>query len=131
MQLTTHTILVLLGSVLGGGVGVSLVAQAVKKLGKMESEKLIHTLVVAVSLISGAAQYVLQYHSKLPTAFLGISTASIYGFSQLVFKGSKYANEFLGKVYTSNATVTPATSNVSAASTDVVSTPTEPPVLAV
>ena len=119
MQLSTHEILVLLGSVLGGGVGVSLVAQFVKKTAKMQSTHLIHAFVVAISVIGAAAQYVMQYHSKLPSSFLGVSSVSIYGFSQLLYRGSKSANAFLGKVYASNA------SGSAKAETPVVTTATE------
>lgn len=110
MQLSTHEILVLLGSVLGGGVGVSLVAQFVKKTAKMQSTHLIHAFVVAISVLGAAAQYVMQYHSKLPSSFLGVSSVSIYGFSQLLYRGSKTANAFLGKVYASNASNQPTVS---------------------
>jgi len=104
MQLSTHEILVLLGSVLGGGVAVSLLAQAVKKSGLVKD--LVHIFVVALSAIGAVAQYLVQYHSKLPVTFLGISGASIYGVSQLVYNWSKTANGFLAKAYGSNSSTT-------------------------
>ena len=111
MQVSTHEIYVLIASLFAGGVGVSLVAQFIKKVAKMQTDHLIHLMVLGVTGIAAAAQYIIQYHSKLPASVLGVSTASIYGFSQLVFKYSKYTNGFLSKVYSKETGTTTETTS--------------------
>lgn len=121
-MLNSHQVLTLLATALGSGVGVSLLVAAGKKFGFVKS--LAHELVMATSLIAGAAQYVIQFHSNLPTSVLGVSTLSVYGFSQLVYKNSSRLNSFLGKVYGGNsqpasqttASETPAASESAATS---------------
>lgn len=98
MQANGHQILVILASLLGGGVGVSLFAQLLKKVFKMKTNAVIHTMVIAISVIASVAQYILQLKSQLPPVILGISLTSIYGISQVVFKYSQYAGHFFNDV---------------------------------
>lgn len=85
----------IIGALGGLGVVVALVAQGVKKSFRLDEKdtKLakasIHAVVLAATTLAGYAQYVVQFHSKLPVDVLGISGASIYGVSQVVYKFSK------------------------------------------
>src|SRR5487761_1117312 len=122
MQLTSHEIITLLSSALGGGVGGSLLGAGFKKFGWVKN--LAHELVVLTSIAAGAAQFVLQFHSKMPSSVLGVSTVSIYGFSQLVYKFSGRLNSLLSRVYGNNGSVataanqTPEVSSTAAVSSD-------------
>lgn len=109
-----------LGLILGGGVGVALVSQALKKVFGLNSAAVIHTMVIAVSLAIAAAQYVFAMPS-VPTEVLGISWTAIYGVSQAVYKYATMANQFLGEVQTalaaqkqSTATVAPVVATATA-----------------
>lgn len=86
----------------GGGVGVTLVAQLFKKVFKTKAEEAhaVHLAVVALTVVTAAAQYVIQFKGKLPVDVLGVSTPVIYGVSQFVYKEAKYANAGLAQIYT-------------------------------
>jgi hypothetical protein len=71
-----------------GGILVVLLAQALKKLFGMDSDKAIHFMVLLVSGVASIASYVLQY-KNLPVSVLGVSGPAIYGFSQGVYKTAK------------------------------------------
>jgi len=83
---------------LGSGVLVTLVAQALKKLPKLEREEVIHTMVVVLSVAAAVAQYVFQIKGQLPLKFLGVSTLTIFGVSQIVYKYAGYGLNFLSRV---------------------------------
>lgn len=110
MQLTSHEIITLLSTALGGGAGVSLLIAGLKKVGWVD--KLAHEMVVLTSVLAGAAQFVLQFHSKMPSSVLGVSTVSIYGFSQLVYKFSGRANQLLSRVYAGKGPVSTSETQV-------------------
>lgn len=95
MVLTTHEILVLLGGIFGGGVAATLVAQLLKKLFRLKVSSAIHIMATAVAGIAAGAQYIISIKSKIPPEILGISGPAIYGWSQLVYKNSKYTKGFL------------------------------------
>jgi hypothetical protein len=111
-------------SLLGGGVLVVLLAQGIKRVFGMNSEHAIHIMVLLVSGAAAIAQYILNFRG-LPVEVLGVSSASIYGISQAVYKESKYAIDLLNRVQAANK------SNSSAApavATPAVSSPVEAPV---
>jgi hypothetical protein len=106
MELTVSQVIFILSGLLGGGVGVSIVFQGIKKFARwrgVTSDAVIHTMVVAVSFVAAATQYVLMLKTKLPPEVLGISFTSMYGVSQVVFKYSKYVRGFLDKVNAYNS----------------------------
>jgi hypothetical protein len=84
-------------SLLGGGVGVVLLAQVIKKLFGMNSDKAIHTMVLLVSGVVAIASYILNFKS-LPVSVLGVSGPAIYGFSQGVYKTAKALGDLLPNV---------------------------------
>jgi len=105
-----------LGVLFGGGVGVALVAQLFKKIFKLNGPHVIHIMVITISALAAAAQYILQ-SKNLPTDILGISTPVIYGVSQFVYKESGYINSFLSRVYGGTSTVvSPTTTSASVGS---------------
>jgi hypothetical protein len=103
MVLDNETILKLLGVMIASGFGVSLVAQFLKKnLGLKTSNTVMHTLVVALACVAAFAQYFEQIHSQLAPTILGISSATIYGVSQMVFKYASYGTSFVNKINSYN-----------------------------
>jgi hypothetical protein len=88
-------------SLLAGGVGVVLLAQGIKRVFGMNSEHAIHAMVLLVSAAAAIAQYILNFRG-LPVEVLGVSSASIYGISQAVYKESKYAIDLLNRVQAAN-----------------------------
>jgi hypothetical protein len=98
MVLNGHEILVLLGVALGGGLGVSLVSQFLKRVAGLQSAAAIHTMVIGLTSVAAFAQYVTELHSTLPPTVLGISATTIYGFSQLIYKYASYASKFMRDV---------------------------------
>jgi deferrochelatase/peroxidase EfeB len=98
MQLDTDIILKSLGVIVASGVGVSLVAQLLKKQLKLQANAVIHTVVVVLASLAAFAQYFQQIHSQLPPVVLGISTTAIYGISQIVFKYASYGSTFASNV---------------------------------
>jgi hypothetical protein len=93
-----HELIILIAAIVTGAVGVNLVAQILKKLFKLKVDAVIHTMVVAVSFVAAAAQYVLTFKSQFPPEILGVSSAAIYGLSQVTFKYAKYVSGFIAKV---------------------------------
>lgn len=106
MDISVATLLGLVGTTVGGGLLVSLVAQAIKKTAGLKSGAVIHTAVVALASAGAAAQYVIQIHSKIPPVVLGISGPAIYGISQAVYKYVSYGSAFAAKVSAYNAGTT-------------------------
>jgi hypothetical protein len=88
---------IFLDALLASGVGIVLVAQLVKKLFGMDSEKAIHAMVVGVSALSSVVAYVLQFKG-LPLTVLGISVPASYGVSQVLYKTAKYVSDYLPSV---------------------------------
>ena len=84
-------------SLLGGGVGVVVLAQVIKKVAGLNSDHVIHFMVMAVSGAAALAQYILTSRN-LPVEVLGVSAPTIYGFSQAVYKESGYLKNLLGRV---------------------------------
>jgi hypothetical protein len=125
MVLTGHEIIGLLQVFFGGGVAVSIVAYAFTKLFGLESGKVIHTMVVGLTTVAAGAQYLLSLKSIPPTV-LGVSAPAIYGVSQLVYKGAKAANTFMGEVQAVKAQK--ASTAAANASVAAVSVPAEAPV---
>lgn len=117
MQIDSHQIITLLSVALGGGAGVSVLVAGLKKIGWVKN--LTHELVVLTSVLAGAAQFVLQFHSKLPSSVLGVSTVSIYGFSQLVYKFSGRINQVLSGVYGNKGSVSASTVSDASTTTSV------------
>lgn len=115
-------------SLIGIGGGVVIVSQLIKKLFGLNSSHVIHLMVVAVSIVAAAAQYVLQL-KNVPVEVLGISSASIYGLSQGVYKEAKYVSDFLGKVnaYNSSQNTSAQADAAVAAVTDPAQVATETP----
>lgn len=103
MVLSSHELIVLLSTLVGSALAVNFVAQVLKKLFKLKTDSVIHTMVVAVSAVAGFAQYSVQIKSQLPPEVLGISATSIYGFSQVFFKYAQYAQGFITRVNTALA----------------------------
>jgi hypothetical protein len=126
MQLDNETLLKLLAVMISGGVGVSLVAQFLKKQLGLKTNAVIHTVVLVLASLAAFAQYFQQIHSQLAPSILGISTATIYGISQLVFKYASYGSAFVSKVNAYNQGQSPATSTDTQTtySTQVFSAPT-------
>ncbi len=108
-------------SLFGGGVLVVLLAQGIKRVFGMNSEHAIHIMVLLVSGAAALAQYILNFRG-LPVEVLGVSSASIYGISQAVYKESKYAIDLLNRVQAANK------SNTNAVAAPAVSSPVEAPV---
>src|SRR5205823_5312229 len=79
------------------GVGVVVLAQVIKRLFGMDSDKAIHFMVILVSGAASLASYVLQY-KNLPPYVLGMSGPAIYGFSQGLYKTAKVLSDLLPKV---------------------------------
>jgi hypothetical protein len=88
-------------SLLGGGVLVVLLAQGIKRVFGMNSEHAIHIMVALVSGAAALAQYILNFRG-LPVEVLGVSSTSIYGISQFVYKESKYVSDLLSRVQAAN-----------------------------
>lgn len=105
---TTHNLLLTLGTLLAGGIGVHLVANLLKRLFGLKSSSVIHTMVLALAAVASGMQYFWQLHSNLPPVVLGISTTTVYGFSQIIYRYAGYASDFLGKVNAYQASVAPA-----------------------
>lgn len=104
MDASTHQIIVILAGILGGGLGVNLFAQLFKKAFKLKADGVIHAMVVGLSVVAMAAQYVVSLKAKIPPEFLGVSGTSIYGFSQLTFKTTRIGSNFLKEVRDFTAT---------------------------
>lgn len=113
-------VLPFLGVLLGGGVGVALASQAIKKAAGLNSGHVIHLMVAGVSVVAAVAQYVLQL-KNVPVEVLGISFASIYGFSQVAYKESGYIKDFLGRIQIADAN--PAKAAQATAEVNAVSIP--------
>ncbi len=79
------------------GIGVVVLAQAVKKVFGMDNDTFIHFMVILVSIAATLASYVLQY-KNLPPVVLGVSGPAIYGFSQGLYKTAKALNDLLPTV---------------------------------
>jgi hypothetical protein len=73
----------LLGFVLSGA-GVTFIAQWLKKMGKLESEKVIQFVVIALSVASAILQYTISNSNESMTV-LGINTATIVGVAQALY----------------------------------------------
>lgn len=114
-----------LATLLGGGVAVTLIAQAVKKVFGLDSSHVIHLMVVAVSIVLAAAQYVLQ-SKNLPPEVLGVSGATIYGISQLVYNEAGFAKTLLSRVQISVAPAAPALATAAAGAEQAPAAPAEP-----
>jgi hypothetical protein len=116
---TTNQLITLLTTLLGGGVGITFIAHATRKYAKIEG-KVLHTLVVALSVGAGVLQYIYQFHSSLPPAILGVSVPALYGYSQLLYKYVGYLKKYSSKfqlVNTSTTGITTADSTPVAAPT--------------
>lgn len=90
--------------------GVSFVAQLLKRLGKLESEKIIQFLVIALAVAASALQYVMSGNLQ-SISVLGINTAAIVGGAQALYLyGVKPLTKFVDQVkaYNDNANQTPA-----------------------
>lgn len=98
MQLNGHELIVLATTLGLGGVAVSLAAKLLKKVAKGHLDQDIHKVVLALTAVASGAQYFQQLHATLPPTVLGISGASIYGVSQLVYRASTWTTGALGKV---------------------------------
>lgn len=120
---TTHSLVVVLGTLLAGGVGVHLAANILKKFFGLKSSSVIHTLVLALAAVASGMQYFWQIHSSLPPVILGISTTTVYGFSQIIYRYSGYTSDFLGKVKAYNDSIAPqpASASLNAVPAEVVS----------
>lgn len=81
----------------GGGIAVFLLAQAIKKAFGLSSGHVIHLMVVAVSIIIAAAQYLLQL-KNLPVEVLGISSTTVYGVSQFVYNEAPRIMDLLKRI---------------------------------
>ena len=86
-----------LATLLGGGVAVSLIAQAAKKAFGLNSGHVIHLMVVALSVVAAVAQYVLQA-KNLPASVLGLNVSTVYAASQFAYNESGYLKTLLGRV---------------------------------
>jgi hypothetical protein len=102
MVLNGHEIIILLSVFFGGGVGVAIAAYLFKVVFGLQSSKVIHTMVVALTVVAAGAQYLLSL-KNIPPTVLGVSSTAIYGVSQLVYKGVKAANVFLSEVQAKSA----------------------------
>lgn len=120
MEINGHQIIVLLLTLLGGGVGVSIVAQGLKKLFKLNVNSVIRTMVAAASAVAAGAQYAVTLKSKVPPEILGVTATTIYGASQLVFQYSKDFSGFMAKVQAFDAAQKPAAASTTAVETPVV-----------
>jgi hypothetical protein len=103
---------------LGGGIGVSIIAQVVKRIFGLSSSKVIHFVVIALAFAANALQYVISAAHANP-AILASHTAEILGIATAAhtFIVSD-ADAFVGKVKTAlnNPPAAPtATSTTSAA----------------
>lgn len=92
----------LLATLFGGGVAVTLIAQAVKKVFGLNSAHVIHLMVMAVSVAAAVAQYLLQ-NKNLPVEVLGLSSGFVYAVSQAVYKEAGYISDFLSRVQIADA----------------------------
>lgn len=106
MDASTHQLLVLLGTLFASGALVVPVATILKKVFGLQTKSVVHTVVVAISFVMAAGQYVLQLKAQLPPEFLGLSTSVIYGWSKLVYKYGTYGVGFLNRV---DVTIAPST----------------------
>jgi hypothetical protein len=99
----TSTLLVQLAPLaavlLGGGVGVTLVAQIIRKLAgsNLKSKHVIRFMVGALSFGAAGLQYVTSLKG-LPPTVLGVSAPAIYGFSQLAYQYVIKTTGFLEQV---------------------------------
>lgn len=126
---TTHSLLMILATTLGGGVGVHLFANVFKKLFKLKSSAVIHTMVVALASVAAGLQYVQQIHAVIPPVILGISGPAIYGFSQIIYRYVGYASDFLSQVRAYNESLaSTADAEVAAVNPPADITAEEPPV---
>jgi hypothetical protein len=101
MQLDPETLTQFLLVMAGSGVGLVAIAQVFKKTLRrfgVDSDAVIHTVVIALAAALGALQYFQEFHAQLPASVLGVSTVTIYGFSQMIFKYGTYALNFLNRV---------------------------------
>jgi hypothetical protein len=95
--MTISSVVAILSAMLGGGVGVYLVAGVVKKLFGLNSAAAVHLMVLATAAVAAGAQYVLTM-KDLPPQVLGVTTPAIYGVSQAVYNWSKQIGGVLNKV---------------------------------
>jgi uncharacterized membrane protein YuzA (DUF378 family) len=119
MEITSSLLATLLGLTVGGGLAVNLVALLCKRWFGLESDSVLHTLVLALSGLAGVAEYLLVLNAQLPPQVLGVTSTSIYGFSQAIFKYAKVAGKFFEEVraYNQSKTAT-ATAAAGAAAAD-------------
>jgi len=71
-------------SFLGSGVAVAVVAQFLKRLGKLESEKVIQFMVIVLGVAGSLLQYVSSSNLQSITV-LGVNTMTIVGVAQAVY----------------------------------------------
>lgn len=118
MNLSGHELSMLITTAVAGGIGVTALTAVLKRIFKLNLDVVIHSLVIALSFAATAAQYVLQFHSKLPVNVLGLNMASVYGFSQFVYKFASYGKKYLPGV---SVSVNKAKANPQAAAQSLVS----------
>lgn len=91
---------VVLGTLVAtGGIGVFGFMKLFKKVSKVDADHILHLVTLVVSLAGAVAQYVLQLKGKLPPEVLGMTTATVYAASQLVFNTSKSLDGWLSQHY--------------------------------
>ena len=119
-----------LATLLGGGVAVTLAAQAIKRVFGLNSGHVIHLMVVAVSVLLAVAQYLIQNKAKLPVEVLGVSGATIYGVSQFVYNEAGFFKTLLSRVNISLSdpatAAAPVTTSGTTETTTVVAAPAAP-----
>lgn len=104
---------------LGGGSAVAVASQLTKRVFKLESEKVIQFLVMALAFMASGLQYVLSAHNIPPTV-LGLHTAALLGVAQpLYLFFVKPADKFVQDVQSYNAaqSATGAESNITSSTT--------------
>jgi hypothetical protein len=93
---TTQQLLQFLGVLVGSGAAVTVVAQVIKKALGLKSKGVIHVMVIGVTALASAAQYVLTL-KNIPVEVLGISGTAIWGASQAYYKAAPAIVNFLTK----------------------------------
>ena len=125
MELTSQAISLFLVATGAGGFGVFLVAWVLKKTLKNHLDNDIHAIVVVLSALAAVAQYFEQIHATLPPYILGVSLASIYGVSQVIYKVSKFSGTLANNVQ-KVADTTPTDALLPAAAAAAITAPAEP-----
>lgn len=110
---------------LGSSVFISIVAQWLKRLGKLESEKIIQFLVTSLSVMGGLLEYISTSNLQSISVLVPY-TAQFVGASQLIYMyGTKPLTNWVDKV---NAVYEAGLVNTSTSTTTAsVSTPPTPP----